>query len=88
MSLLGKYLTGWQFRTTRPSFEVGQEITAMITGRDGDTPVARVGDTVLRVPDAPASAVDKRVRLRVSDFDEDEHVGSADLLEVVGESTF
>ncbi|QLG60408.1 DUF7513 family protein [Halorarum salinum] len=88
MSLFGKYLKGWQFRSANPSFEVGQELTAMITGTDGDTPVARVGDTILRVPDAPRTAVDKRVRLRVTEFDGNEHEGTAELVEVVGETTF
>jgi hypothetical protein len=88
MSLLEKYLAGWGFRSSKPDFDPGQEITVFVTGYDGDAPVARVGDTVLRIEDAPADVVDTRVRLRVESFDDNDHTGTATYLEYVGESAF
>ncbi|WP_134670858.1 DUF7513 family protein [Halorussus marinus] len=88
MSLLEKYLAGIGFRTNTPAFESGQEISAFVTGYDGDTPIARIGDTVLRVEDAPADAVDARALLRVESFDDADHTGTATYLERTGESAF
>lgn len=88
MSFLEKYTKGWSFRTTHPSFETGEEISVFITGYDGATPVARVGDTILRIADAPNDPQDKRVRVRISEFDESDSTGEADYLETVGESAF
>ena len=88
MSLLEKYTRGWSFRTNRPSFEEGDEISVFVTGVEAGTPIARIGDTRLRLPDAPEDLVDKRVLLRVTTFDEDSHVGEAEYLRTVGESAF
>ncbi len=88
MSLLKKYTKGWSFRTNKPSFSEGDEISVFVTGVESGTPVARVGDTKIRVPDADPNLVDKRVLLRVTSFDDDEHVGEAEYLETVGESAF
>ncbi|WP_132057706.1 DUF7513 family protein [Halorussus amylolyticus] len=88
MSLLEKYLAGVGFRTNTPAFEPGEEISAFVTGYDGDTPVARIGDTVLRVEGAPADAVDARARLKIESFDATDHTGTATYLERVGESAF
>lgn len=88
MSLLEKYTKGWSFRTNTPAFEEGDEISVYVTGIEDGTPVARIGDTKLRVTDAPSELVDKRVLLRVTSFDDDAHVGEAEYLEVVGESAF
>jgi len=88
MSLLEKYTKGWSFRTNRPSFEAGDEISVFVTGVEAGTPIARIGDTKLRLPDAPENLVDKRVLLRVTTFDEDSHVGEAEYLRTVGESAF
>ncbi len=88
MSFVSKYLTGWSFRTTTPSFEEGQEVSLFVTGTRGGTPVARVGDTVLRLSNAPPEAVDSRVRARVTAFDETDHTGEAEYIETVGESAF
>ncbi|WP_433628502.1 DUF7513 family protein [Halomicrococcus sp. NG-SE-24] len=83
-----QFLKGVGFRTNRPVFEPGEEIEVYVTGYEGDAAVARVGDTVLRIPDAPRDALDKRVRLRVEEFDDNDHDGQASLLEVVGDQTF
>ncbi|NIB98774.1 hypothetical protein [Halobacterium sp. R2-5] len=88
MSLLEKYTKGWSFRTKTPSFQEGDEISVFVTGVEAGTAVARVGDTKLRLPDADPALVDKRVLLRVTSFDDDEHVGEAEYLETVGESAF
>lgn len=88
MSLLEKYTKGWSFRTNKPSFSAGDEISVFVTGTEAGTQIARVGDTKLRLPDAPDDIVDKRVVLRVTSFDDDSHVGEAEYLETVGESAF
>lgn len=88
MSLVRKYLKGWSFRTTHPTFAEGDEISVFITGYENGTPIARVGDTKLRIPNASEDLVDSRVRLRVTQFDENDHVGDAEFLEKVGESAF
>lgn len=88
MSIREKYLAGWGFRTNKPDFEPGEEISAFVTGYDGDTPIARIGDTILRIEDAPENALDTRVRLRVEEFEGNDHHGTATYLETVGESSF
>jgi len=88
VSLLEKYTKGWWFRTNKPSFATGDEVSVFVTAVDAGTPVARVGDTVLRIPDGDPALVDKRVIVRVTSFDEDDHVGEAEHLRTVGESAF
>jgi len=88
MSLRRKYFAGLAFRTNKPTFEPGEEISAFVTGYEGDTPIVRVGDTILRVEDAPEDVLDTRVRLRVEAFDDNDHDGTATYLETVGESSF
>ena len=88
MSRLATYLKGWSFRTATPSFEVGEVVSVFVTGVEGGEPVVRVGDTILSVPDAPEEAVDSRVRVRITAFDERDHTGEATYLETVGESAF
>ena len=87
-SLLHKYFKGWSFRSTTPAYEPGEEIEVFLTGTRGGVPIARVGDTVLEVPDAPPSALDSRVAVRVTDFDASEYEGTGEFLEKVGESAF
>lgn len=88
MSRRRKFFAGVGFRTNKPSFEDGQEIRAFVTGYDGDSPVARIGDTVLRIDGAPDGSVDTRAKLRVESFDDAEHTGTATYLEYLGESSF
>jgi hypothetical protein len=88
MSRFDKYLEGWGFRSKYPSFDVGDEISVFVTGSEDGVQLARVGDTKLRIPGAPDDLVDKRVRLRVTEFDDEEHVGEAEYIETVGESAF
>ena len=87
-SFLRKYFKGWSFRSTTPTFEPGDELEVFLTGvRDGDA-VARIGDTVIRIPDAPPGMVDSRVAVRVTDFDPSAYAGTAEFVEKIGESAF
>jgi hypothetical protein len=52
MSRFDAFTKGWSFRTNRPAFERGEEITAFVTGRDNGGHVVRIGDTVLSIDDA------------------------------------
>ncbi|MFC3478525.1 DUF7513 family protein [Halobacterium litoreum] len=88
MSLLKKYTKGWSFRTNKPGFDEGDELSVFVTGTEDGVAIARIGDSKLRLPDAPEDLVDKRVRLRVTAFDENDHTGEAEYLETVGESAF
>jgi hypothetical protein len=82
-----KLLAGWTFRTSTPDYEVGDQLTAFVTGRSGSTPIVRIGDTVISLPDAgtDGSLVDKRVELRVTEFDPQTHEGAGELLTVFDE---
>ncbi|SDM71201.1 hypothetical protein SAMN04487949_2370 [Halogranum gelatinilyticum] len=79
-----KLLAGWSFRTSTPDYAVGDELTAFVTGTDGSTPIVRIGDTVIQLPDADGDGelVEKRVRLRVTEFDAQRHEGAGELLSV------
>jgi hypothetical protein len=87
-AVLRTYLAGWGFRSATPAFDPGDEVELFLTGLREGRPVARVGDTVLSVPDADPDLVDSRVRLRIREFDPERHEGVATYLETVGESAF
>jgi len=87
-SLLEKYFKAWGFRTAKPAFEPGDELEVFLTGVQDGVPVARIGDTLLTVPDAPPELVDSKIAVRVTDFDANDHRGSCEFLEKVGESAF
>ncbi|RBI61058.1 hypothetical protein DMJ13_15105 [halophilic archaeon] len=86
--MMEQFFKGVGFRTNRPVFEPGEEIEVYVTGYEGDTAIARVGDSVLRISDAPPDVLDRRVRLRIEEFDDNDHDGQASLLDVVGDQTF
>lgn len=90
MRRLDAFFKGWSFRTSTPDFEVGQEFAGFVTGFDAEEGVAlvRVGDTVLRILDGSADLIDTRVRLRVEEFDTNDHTGSAIVLEQIGEESY
>jgi hypothetical protein len=90
MSLFDKYLAGWQLRTTKPRLEPGTEVTLVVTDYDNeaDAAVARVGDTRIRIEDTSSDIVDMRVRVEITDFDDNDHAGTAELVEVVGETMY
>lgn len=83
MSRLDAFLAGLRFRTATPAYEAGETLDAYVTGRDGDGVRARIGDTVLRLPDADPALVDALVRLRVTSFDPEAHEGVAEVVEVL-----
>jgi len=89
VSFLSKYFRGWRFRTTRPSLEEGSEVNVFVSEYDGDgTGIANIGDTRLYVENVEPEHVDKRVRVRVTEFDEKRSVGRGTFREVVGESSY
>ncbi|PSP73533.1 hypothetical protein BRC86_08935 [Halobacteriales archaeon QS_3_64_16] len=92
MSRLDAFLKGWSFRSSTPEFEPGQEIAAFVTGRDGRGQVARIGDTILHLDTGDGNGgedlLDTRVRLRIEDFDANDHTGRATVLERLGEGSF
>lgn len=90
MSLLSKYFKSWQFRTTNPTLEPGEEVTIVVTDYDNeaDAAVARVGDTRIHIADSSADIVDMNARIEITDFDDTDHVGTAELKEVVSETMY
>lgn len=88
MNVLRKYTEGLGFRTNTPSFDAGDEITVFVTGVESGRPIARIGDSTLRLANGSPDLVDRRVLLRVTDFDEATHVGDAEYVRTVGDSAF
>lgn len=93
MSVFDKFLAGWSFRSSTPDYAPGDAIEVMVTGTEGgageaNTAVARIGDSTLRIEDAPADAVNTRVIVDVESWDETEHRGVGTYRETVGESAF
>ncbi|AFK19177.1 hypothetical protein E6P09_10370 [Haloferax mediterranei ATCC 33500] len=84
MSRLDKLLAGWTFRTATPEFEADEVITAFVSERNGSGLSIRVGDSTIRVADGKDAAVEDKVRLKVTSFDTDSHVGTGELVEVLG----
>ncbi|CDK39986.1 hypothetical protein DM2_832 [Halorubrum sp. DM2] len=92
MSVFDKFLAGFSFRGSTPDYAVGDTIEVMVTGTEGDgergAAVARIGDSTLRIEDAPADAVNTRVLVDVTSWDETEHRGVGTYRKTVGESAF
>ncbi|SFL13554.1 hypothetical protein SAMN04487950_2662 [Halogranum rubrum] len=84
---LDKFLAGWTFRTSKPVYEAGEELTAFVTGTSGSTPVVRIGDTIITLTgtEGHGRLVDRRVRFRVTEFDSQNHEGTGELLSVFEE---
>lgn len=80
MSRLSAFIKGLTFRTATPKFEVGRELPAIVTGRDGRDALVRIGDTVLRVDDADLR-IDDEVVVRVTSFDASRSTGEATLVD-------
>ena len=80
MSRLGAFLAGVGFRTSKPTYSPGDELTVIVTSRDGEDALVRIGDTVLRLPGAADDVtVDEEARIRVTAFDADNATGEAEL---------
>ncbi len=89
MSFLDSYLKGWEFRTTKPALEEGSEINIFVNKHDGNnTGIANVGDTLLYIEGVKPEHVDKRVQVKVTEFDREESVGKGTFQKVVGESSY
>jgi hypothetical protein len=88
MSALEKLLAGWSFRSSTPDFEPGEVLEVVVTGREGDEAVARIGDSTLRIDGAPDDAVDARVLVAVETWDASTHRGTGTYRRTVGESAF
>ena len=84
MSRLDAFFEGWRFRTSKPKFEPGEEFTAFVTGYENGAGLVRLGDSVLRLSEASPDLVDTQVRLRVEEFDANDHAGRATVLEELG----
>lgn len=85
MSRLSAFVAGLTFRTATPTFEVGEEIPAVVTGRRGTDAVVRIGDTVLRLPGSVLQ-VDEAI-IRVTAFDAADYTGEAEFVEAVDVDT-
>jgi ABC-type molybdate transport system ATPase subunit len=90
MSLFEDLFSDWQLRTATPRLEQDQEVTVVVTDYDQETgaAVVRIGDSRLRIEDTQPDIVDMSVRIRVTDFDTNEHTGTAELLEITGETMY
>jgi predicted thioesterase len=88
MTRLRKYTAGVGFRTNTPGFDAGDEVAVFVTDVESGTPVARVGDSKLRIGNAAPDLRGKRVVLRVTAFDDGTHVGDAEYLRTVGDGAF
>ncbi|AGB37141.1 DUF7513 family protein [Natronococcus occultus] len=89
MSLFEKYLKGWRFRETNPSLDEGDVIDVFIAESNSSTDGhVYIGDTHLIVEGAGPETVEKRVRVRVTEFDDSTTTGRGEFLEIVGESSY
>ncbi|MFW5922220.1 MAG: DUF7513 family protein [Halodesulfurarchaeum sp.] len=88
MSFVEKYMSGWKFRTNTPDYDPGETIEVMVTSMADGKAKARIGDSVLRITDAPEGSENMRVLVEVDDWDEEDHFGEGTYLETVGESAF
>jgi len=86
MSRFEKVLAGLTFRTATPSFEVGDEVPAFVTGQSESGLLVRVGDTVLELPDADPALLDAKVTIEIESFDEGQHRGTARVVDVLQDS--
>ena len=79
MSRLDAFLAGLTFRTATPEYSPGDELAVIVTGRDGEDALVRIGDTVLRLAGSEG-AIDEEVRIRVTAFDAENSTGEAELV--------
>jgi hypothetical protein len=86
MSRFDALTAGLGFRTTTPQFEVGEEILAIVTGREGNDAIVRIGDTVLRMPGSDLHVDDEAI-IRVTAFDPANATGEATFVEAVDVDT-
>ena len=90
MSFVEKYLKGWRFRTTKPALEPGSTVDIFLAEYDPreDAAVAYIGDTKLYVEGATPEHVERRVRVEVTEYEDNDSHGRGRFVEVVGESSY
>ncbi|MFC7059546.1 DUF7513 family protein [Halovenus salina] len=90
MSLLSRLLAGATFRTSKPEFDVGEEIEVYVTdyNESNDEVFARVGQTRLRFDNASSDLVGCRVLARIERFDLESHRGTVTHLKTVERSSW
>lgn len=91
MKVLDMFFSGWQFRSPSPNFEEGDEITVTLSDYDEkeESVYARIGDSTVYTDDSLSpDDIGKQVRLRVTEFESDDHTGRAEVLQIVSESEF
>lgn len=84
------FLKSWQFRSSRPDFEEGETIELYATGFEPESKnlLARVGDSLLRVNGGTEDMVDRKLKVKVTEFDKSDSRGEAELLEAFESSEF
>lgn len=88
MSFLEKYLKGWTFRESSPTFSEGDELNVFVAESDSNEGLVYIGDTQLIIEGAGLETIEKRVRIRVTEFDDTNHTGRGEFIEIVGESSY
>ena len=88
MTVREKWLAGWTFRTNKPDFEPGETIEVMVTSMADGKAKARIGDSILRIAEAPEGSQNMRVLVEIDEWDSEDHIGEGTYLETVGESSF
>ncbi|SDZ76994.1 hypothetical protein SAMN04488065_0175 [Haloplanus vescus] len=81
-----KLFAGLTFRTNKPTYDAGDELTAFVTGYAEGVARVRIGDTVITLPDAQSGLTDQLVKIRVTEFDDADATGQAELLDVLDRS--
>ncbi|WP_410764791.1 hypothetical protein [Haloferax sp. DFSO60] len=84
MSWLDSLLAGWTFRTATPEFETGDVITAYVTDSDAEGGLVRIGDSIIRLPEADGELVESKVTLEVTAFDTSTSQGTGTVVDVIG----
>ncbi|MFB6085476.1 MAG: hypothetical protein ABEJ84_01505 [Halodesulfurarchaeum sp.] len=88
MSVREKWFAGWSFRTGYPDYKPGETIEVMVTSMMDGKAKARIGDSILRIADAPEGSENMRVLVEIDEWDDEDHIGEGTYLETVGESSF
>ncbi len=84
------FFSGWSFRTSYPTFSVGDILQVHVGDYDNDsnTLEVRVGDTLLEVDGGGPEKIDERIRIKVTEFYQSDHTGKAELLGILDTEEF
>ncbi|MFC6825717.1 DUF7513 family protein [Halopelagius fulvigenes] len=83
MSFLDFLFAEETFRASKPAFEAGETVTAFVTRITGDGAIVRIGDTVIELPGADPTLLERRVRFEIEEFDAASSRGRGRLVEVL-----